>query len=130
MFWKNKKIKVGNLGEEMAGNFLKNKGFEIIQYNYQNKIGKRLGEIDIITKKDGQIVFVEVKTRIARNSVAVFPEENITRDKLRKMQKIAQNYMREKYLLQSSYRFDAVSILLDENGKDTLEIRHLESIFY
>lgn len=130
MFWKNKKTKVGNLGEEMAGNFLKNKGFEIIQYNYQNKIGKRLGEIDIITKKDGQIVFVEVKTRIARVGKAVFPEENITRDKLYKMQKIAQNYMREKYLIGNSYRFDAVSILLDESGKGALEIRHLESIFY
>lgn len=132
MFWnKNKKEeKLGNLGEKIAGKYLKKKGFKIIEYNYQNNKGKRLGEIDIVAKDSGQIVFVEVKTRLAKAGQVVLPEENITRDKLFKLQKISQIYIKEKDLWESPYRFDAISILFDENGEDVVELRHLESIFY
>lgn len=130
MFWtKNKEPKVGNLGEELAGEYLKKKGFKIIEFNYQNKKGKRIGEIDIITKKDKQIVFVEVKSRIVSSNKKILPEENITRSKLNKLQKIAQIYIKENNLWETSYRFDAVTILFD-GDKNVLEIRHLESIFY
>jgi putative endonuclease len=130
MFWKNKNISLGSRGEELAGKYLKKKGYKIIQYNYQNKTGKRLGEIDIVAKKDEKIIFVEVKTRLSRGGIVILPEENITRDKLYKLQKIAKDYIRENNLWNSDYHFDAVSILFDENERDVLEIRHLESIFY
>ncbi|MDX9913380.1 MAG: YraN family protein [Candidatus Moranbacteria bacterium] len=131
MFWnKNKEKNIGGMGEKVAGKYLKKKGFKIIEFNYQNKTGKRLGEIDIVTKKDKQIVFVEVKSRISDGITVVLPEENITRDKLDKLQKIINAYVREKNLWECDYRLDAVSILFGQNGKDILEIRHLESIFY
>lgn len=131
MFWnKNKDKNIGNLGEKEAGKYLKKKGFKIIEFNYQNKKGKRLGEIDIIAVEGQQIVFVEVKSRISNRLEIILPEENITRDKLHKLQKIAQSYIRENDYWDKDYRFDAVSILFDESGKNILEIRHLESIFY
>ncbi|MFA6184192.1 MAG: YraN family protein [Parcubacteria group bacterium] len=131
MFWKNKNKKnIGNIGEQVAGKYLKKKGFKIIQFNYQNQKGKRLGEIDIVAKKDDQIVFVEVKTRLTKVGQIILPEENITRDKLHKLQKIAQIYIKENNLWENSYRFDAVSILFDEKGEEVIEMKHLESIFY
>lgn len=131
MFWsKNKDKNIGSLGEKEAGKYLKKKGFKIIEFNYQNKKGKRLGEIDIIAKEGQQIVFVEVKSRISNELEIILPEENITRDKLYKLQKIGQSYIKEKDCWDQPYRFDAVTILFDENGKNILEIRHLESIFY
>lgn len=131
MFWnKNKDKNIGNLGEQEVGKYLKKKGFKILEFNYQNKKGKRLGEVDIVARKDGQIVFVEVKSRIKTGENIILPEENITRNKLDKLEKIAQVYIKEKNIWENSYRFDAVSILFDEYGKEVIEIRHLENIFY
>lgn len=131
MFWnKDKEKNIGNRGEQLAGKYLKKKGYKIIEFNYQNKTGRRLGEIDIVTKKDNQLVFVEVKSRVSDGKNQILPEENITRDKLYKLQKIINAYLNEKNLWESSYRLDAVSILFAEGGNDVLEIRHLESIFY
>ncbi|HBI17404.1 MAG: hypothetical protein UR60_C0036G0011 [Candidatus Moranbacteria bacterium GW2011_GWF2_34_56] len=131
MFWnKNKDKNIGSLGEKEAGKYLEKKGFKIIEFNYQNKKGKRLGEIDIIAREGQQIVFVEVKSRISKGLEIILPEENITRDKLYKLQKIAQSYIKENDYWDQSYRFDAVTILFDEGGKNILKLRHLESIFY
>ncbi|HBR79435.1 MAG TPA: YraN family protein, partial [Candidatus Moranbacteria bacterium] len=41
---------MGSIGEEIAGEYLRKKGYKIIEFNYQNKKGRRLGEIDIIAK--------------------------------------------------------------------------------
>ncbi len=50
---------VGKKQEERAGKYLEAKGMKILQYNYQI----RSGEIDIIGKYKGYLVFVEVKYR-------------------------------------------------------------------
>ncbi len=55
---KSEKRKIGDLGEGISCNYLKNKGFSIIDRNYW----KPWGEIDIIASKKGVIHFVEVKT--------------------------------------------------------------------
>lgn len=53
------KEKPGLWGEIYAARFMRESGYEIITANYRC----RLGEIDIIAKKDGFLVFTEVKTR-------------------------------------------------------------------
>ncbi len=127
MFWKNKELSLGDFGEKEAKKFLKKKGFKILDLNFQNNKGKRVGEIDIIAKKDGEIVFVEVKTRkIGVNDI--LPEENITPNKLRKLLRIAQIYLKEKKLAEKPYHFDAVSVLMSAEEK-VVEIRHIENIF-
>src|SRR3989344_5717759 len=57
------KRKSGDIGENIACNFLKRRGFEILERNYS----KKWGEIDIVTKRAGLIHFIEVKsvTRLA-----------------------------------------------------------------
>lgn len=123
-----KKLSIGALGEKIAEKYLKKKGFKILELNFQNKKGKRVGEIDIISKENDQIVFVEVKTRLIKKNEKSVPEENITRRKLQKLEKIAQVYLKENNEKNVPYRFDAVSIILDSD-KRILETRHLESIF-
>jgi putative endonuclease len=123
------KTKFGLLGEKVAAKYLTNKNFEIIRTNYQNQSGRRLGEIDIIAKDRtrDEIVFVEVKTRELRKFEHTLPEENITYSKLRKLQKIANAYLSHHHLEKENFRFDAVSVWLD-NDKKTAKVKHIYSL--
>ncbi|MEK7598154.1 MAG: YraN family protein [Patescibacteria group bacterium] len=121
---------IGKKGEQIAAEFLKDNDYEIIEMNFKNNLGRRLGEIDIITKDlaSQELVFVEVKTREYNKYKDTLPEENITYSKLRKLQKIAGVYLRQNGLLDENYRFDAVSVWLDhDSGKAW--IKHLKSIY-
>ena len=120
----------GKVGERIAANFLQKNGYEILCLNFQNTSGRRLGEIDIIAqdKKEKELVFVEVKTRDSQKYGHTLPEENITFAKLKKMQRIAQDYLRKNKLLDAAYRFDAVSVWLN-NETRIAKIKHLKNIF-
>lgn len=124
----NQKNIVGALGEKLGCDYLRAKGYTILETNYKNSHGHRLGEIDIIAKKGKNVIFVEVKTRIDLGNDTPLPEQNITRDKLRKLEKIAWHYMRERKIEGRSYMFDALAILINRGSKKA-KIRHLEGIF-
>lgn len=119
---------LGVLGEDLGARYLEGKGFTILAKNYCNTGGKRLGEIDIVAQKGNELVFVEVKSRMGKEGGGVVPEANITRDKLRKLDRIAQCYLREKRCVKQPYHFDALSVLYDPVMKKAF-IRHLEHIF-
>ena len=57
----NIKGKIGKFGQQIAGQFLQKRGYEILAENFHS----RKGEIDLVVEKDGQLVFVEVKTRLS-----------------------------------------------------------------
>lgn len=99
---------VGALYEQRAGEYLKSLGYQILEYNYRCKIG----EIDIVAKKDGYLVFVEVKYR--RRNGQGHPAEAVTPAKQRKLSKAAQFYCLVHGVTEGiSCRFDVVSILGD-----------------
>ena len=128
---KDKRHQTGFSGEESARLFLKKKGYKIVETNYRNSLGSQLGEIDIIAKDGDYLVFVEVKTRTVSKNKHAFPAEaNITRDKLHKLNKIAQSYLKSKNLWQVPYRFDAVSVYVDRDSQKITEISHICSIFF
>lgn len=120
----------GKTGEQVAANFLQNNGYKILEMNYKNSLGKRLGEIDIIAedKEAGELVFVEVKTRRLQGNENTLPEENITYSKLRKLSKIAGSYLNRKNWQGKDYRFDAVSVWLDWDSRNA-KVKHLKNIF-
>jgi Holliday junction resolvase-like predicted endonuclease len=64
-----KKRETGDLGEKIAGRFLRSKGFDIVGWNYL----KPWGEIDIITQKGEETHFIEVKT-ISVTGAAIYGE--------------------------------------------------------
>jgi len=110
----------GDRGEELAVSFLVNKGFEIIEQNY--RYGK--GELDIIARYEGFLVFVEVKSRESLDYG--FPEEAITRKKITQIRRIAEGYLAEKNITDENIRFDVVAILFLNNE---VSINHYENAF-
>lgn len=118
----------GSLGEELGCRYLRQKGYKILETNYCNASGRRLGEIDIVAEKGKELVFVEVKTRFVAVESAIIPEANITSAKLHKLERVVTHYLREKHCQSKPYHFDALSILYDQASKKA-SIRHLEHIF-
>lgn len=51
--------KTGNAGEQAVADWLREKGFSILEKNYRT----REGEVDVIAQRNDLIIFVEVKTR-------------------------------------------------------------------
>lgn len=80
------KIKKGKEGENLAADFLVKKGFEIIERNYRSK----RSEIDLIVKKNGWLVFVEVKMR--SSNAFGFPEEFVDYKKVKNIVQGAEQY--------------------------------------
>ena len=71
---------LGNLGERMAENYLKEKGYQILDKNYSFRIpgNPQKGEIDIVAKKSDIISFIEVKTLLEGGSPSLIsPEEKV-----------------------------------------------------
>lgn len=122
-------LDIGKIGEQIAADYLTNKGFEILCRNFKNNSGRRLGEIDIVAKDEeaGELVFVEVKTRAYQRYKDTLPEENITSAKLKKLSRIASAYLNYKDLTDASYRFDAISVWLDRE-MNTAKIKHIKSL--
>lgn len=106
----------GNIGENLAAKYLEDKGCEILEQNYSNKIG----EIDIIAKQKDTIVFVEVKTRTSAKFG--LPREAVTHHKQYKIRLVALAYLKSKKLINSKCRFDVIEEL---DGK----ITHIENCF-
>ncbi|MEK7519971.1 MAG: YraN family protein [Patescibacteria group bacterium] len=113
--------KTGDLGEELTCQYLIRKGYRIIERNYLMKYG----EIDIIAKKDKEIVFIEVKT--SKKGSLIAPEENMTWRKIGKFHRIVELYRSSYMEEQQKWRMDAIFVLLDPYGNDN-EITHLENI--
>lgn len=119
---------IGKRGEESAKNYLIQNGYKILEQNFCNPSGRRLGEIDIIAKEMEEIVFIEVKTR-QKTTHEILPEQNITRDKLYKLNKVAAYYLNKNKLQDINYRFDAISVIADPQN-NSAKLRHLKNIFY
>ncbi len=113
--------KLGKKAEDIAEKFLKEKGYEILQRNYQ--FGH--GEIDIIAKDGDVLVFVEVKSR--SDSRFGDPEYALSYPKQKMLVRSAHGYLYEKNIDEVECRFDLVAIKLYE-GKEP-EINHIESAF-
>ena len=120
----------GQTGEQVAANFLKNKGYEILGMNFKNNSGRIVGEIDIIARdlEQNEVVFAEVKTREYSRYKDTLPEENISYQKLRRLAKIATIYLRKNHLEDSAYRFDAISIWLNFETR-MAKIKHIPNIY-
>ena len=96
---------LGQLGEEMACDFLQARGHRILQRNWR---GSHL-EVDIISEASDGVHFVEVKTRLSADAT---PEEKVD---TRKQQRISAAAL--KYLNQSGSDrevfFDVVTVTVD-----------------
>ena len=82
------KILIGKIGERGAQKFLRKRGYKLVELNYRTFFG----EIDVVAKKDGFIVFLEIKTR-ASSSLGP-PYLSVTNQKQRQIIKNALSYLK------------------------------------
>ena len=95
----------GREGEALAGRYLEELGFKILDRSYRCP----MGELDIVAMEGDTLVFVEVK---ARGSNAYGgPFAAVTRTKQRRLEKAALSYIKFKGLKPDSARFDVVGIV-------------------
>jgi putative endonuclease len=96
----------GEFAEKKAISFLEDLNFKIIEKNFY---AKKLGEIDIIAKKENIYHFCEVKSAPDYETAI----NNITPSKLSKIKRSINYYLQIKKL-DISYSVDAI-IITDEN---------------
>ena len=113
--------KIGIKGEQIAAEYLLNKGYIVLHRNWRS--GKK--EIDIIALKDNIVVAVEIKTRT--NNKVLFPEESVNHRKQGFLKSAALAFIDEnpQYI---NLRYDIISILLENDN--VKEIVHFEEAFY
>ena len=101
---------LGERGEKCAALYLQRHNFSIIETNWRCKFG----EADIIAIDEGDLVFVEVKTRSSGDQG--FPSEAVDKKKRDKYEKIALCYLERTDYSDMPVRFDVVSVVrVDEN---------------
>ena len=115
------KKQIGDFGQNIAREYLARKHYEILEENFFT----RLGEIDIIAKNNGQVVFVEVKTRLSAKFG--LPEEAVGREKIEKMQQAAMEYWQKQQINNDNYRFDMIAVEINKPNKRAI-IRHHKNI--
>jgi putative endonuclease len=111
----------GNRGEEIAGKYLENKGYKIIERNFRT----RFGEIDIICSYGQMLVFVEVKTKIGHDFGE--PEEMVNKSKISKVKRMGEVYLQDKGI-SAPCRVDVVAIVLENNGS-VEKLEHYQAVY-
>ena len=101
----------GILGEKYARDFLKKRGYRILETNYRCP----QGEIDIVARYKDSLVFIEVRTKTSQEFGT--PEESITWAKRNRMRATAFHYLQAHSDLPQLWRIDVVAIELDRKGK-------------
>lgn len=112
---------LGAYGEQAAARYLRNNGYEVLSANFRT----RVGELDVIAKKDGVIHFVEVKTRTEGTMLP--PSAAVGHYKRRNIEDSAAIYMKT-YNLKMKKRFDIIEVITTPNGK-TVKINFIENAF-
>jgi len=116
--------RIGNLGERIAENYLRDRGYQILDKNYIFRMvgNPQRGELDIVAKKDDIISFIEVKT--LRDQL-ISPEEKVNFGKQRKLRITAESWlMKKKIPLNSKWQIDIIAIKI--RGKK-VEVSHFEN---
>lgn len=111
---------LGDLGEALAIQYLKEKKYDIVKTNYRFQ----RNEVDIVVEDANCLIFIEVKTR--QTAQIGPPWKAVHRHKQRQIIRCAHQYMIENDSEQEA-RFDIISIV--HNSKGTF-IEHIEEAFY
>ncbi len=116
--------RIGRWGEQAAADYLSAKGYEIVARNVRTPYG----EIDLIARKEGFTIFVEVKARTSRRGGTMLhpylgpPEIAVTPRKQQHMLSCAEHYAQQNEI--DHWQIDVIAVE-EVNGKP--EIVHFEN---
>jgi len=111
--------KKGQVGEDVVVEWLKKKGFKILERNFRS----RWGEVDVVVEKNEVIVFVEVKTKSGERFGE--PWEMVNRKKLEQIKRMAKMWCK-KNKWDGACRIDVVGVWLDYGRVE--KIKHWENV--
>jgi putative endonuclease len=101
----NDKKAIGQIGEDLAAQYLAQNGFEILERNFQT----RAGEVDLIAREKDTLVFIEVK-RFRSSRWTSGPLANLTPDKQRRVIRAARGFLARLGRDDFPCRFDVVTV--------------------
>lgn len=115
----------GKWGEDNAAEYLRKKGYIIMERDWT--FGRSKRDIDIICKTSDMttVVFVEVKARA--NDDVTSPEDAVDIRKMRHLMVAADEYVKS-HDISEELRFDIVTIVGKRNGKQ-IKVNHIEDAF-
>lgn len=113
---------VGYYGEDIASDYLYNKGYKILKRNYSN----RFGEIDIICIKNDILCFVEVKSRY--NTNYGYAIESINKSKVKNIKKLTNYFLFNNKFNDYFIRFDVIEVYLNYKD-DNSKVIHIKDAF-
>lgn len=110
---------LGKNGENVAAEFLAGQGYAILHRNWRS--GRK--ELDIVARKDGEIIVIEVKTR--RDTDFALPQDAVSPLKIRRIVAATDVYLK-KFRIDNPVRFDIITVV----GSSTpFKIEHIENAF-
>jgi len=112
---------LGRRGEQLAEKYLKQHGLKTVARHYNTPVG----ELDLVMRDGGTLVFAEVKTR--RDRKYADPEDAVGHDKQRCLTRAAQWFIHRKGWEDRPCRFDMLAVILPPDGQ--AEIEHFPDAF-
>lgn len=112
---------VGAYGERVASRHLETAGLVVLARNWRSSAG----EIDLILRDGPDVVFCEVKTR--RGDDFGTPAEAVTGTKVRRLRRLAAEWLAESGVRPREIRFDVVAVLPQRRGASVVE--HIRGAF-
>ena len=113
---------IGYFGENIAADYLKAKGYRILERNFSC----RFGEADIIAKENGYLIFAEIKLR--KDSRFAEAREFVDRKKQERIILTAKYYLM-KHGSDLPVRFDVIEIYSSDVRNGRPRIEHIENAF-
>jgi putative endonuclease len=113
-------IELGRDGEDLAAEYLSSRGMRVIQRNWRC----RAGEIDLIAVDGRWLVVCEVKTR--RSLRAGLPVEAVTPEKVRRLRRLAGEWLGANESPCRAIRIDVVAVWWPAGSPPV--IRHLRAV--
>lgn len=118
---KRKARRDGAVGEALAAEYLRKKGYEVLEANYHHVHR----EIDLVVRKEDCVVFVEVKTRSA-DAILDAPLA-VGRRKQMFLFSAASRFLAQRRVGNCEVRFDIVWVETDEAGMHI--VAHIQNAF-
>ncbi|MCX8023913.1 MAG: YraN family protein [Thermanaerothrix sp.] len=113
---------LGAWGEQQAIDYLVAHGLEVVERNYHTPYG----ELDLIAKQGGELIFVEVKTR--SSDTFGWPELALTEQKRIHLLNAAMYYLQQHPEFEGNWRVDVIAIRRSVMGKEPPELVWIENV--
>jgi putative endonuclease len=113
---------IGAYGEKVAADFLRAHHCRILARNFS---GPRGGEVDIVARQGGLLLFVEVKTRT--DGARIRPLDAVDKSKQKLIERGANAWLKRLGTRKLPWRFDVIEVWLADGGKP--RVNHVRDAF-